>query len=130
MQILFRYLVAGGTAAVLHLVVLILFVELTNVNATVASAIGFFLAVCLNYTLQYHWTFGLSEPHCRILTKYIVITTAMLGVNTVIFWVLFVKINVSYVIAQIIATGIVTVLNFTINKHFTFTSPSADISHE
>lgn len=130
MQILFRYLVAGGTSAALHLVVLVLFVEFTNVDATLASAIGFCLAVCLNYTLQYHWTFGLSEPHSRILTKYIVITITMLGVNTVIFWILFVKIDVLYIIAQIIATGFVTVLNFTINKRFTFVSTLADSSHE
>lgn len=120
MRVLFRYLVAGGTAAFCHFVVLILLVELAEVNATISSMIGFCLAVLVNYTLQYHWTFELSEPHGRILTRYVLTTFTMLGVNTIIFWIFHEKLGVMYVIAQIIATGIVTVLNFLINKHFIF----------
>jgi putative flippase GtrA len=122
MKVLFRYLVAGGTAALVHFAVLIMLVELADVDATIASMIGFCLAVIVNYTLQYHWTFEMSEPHGRILTKYIVITFTMLGVNTIIFWVLYEQVGVLYLVAQFIATGVVTVLNFLINKHYTFVS--------
>lgn len=130
MRILFRYLVSGGTAALLHFIVLISLVELADVDATVASMTGFCVATLLNYTLQYHWTFELSEPHNRIFTRYVLITFTMLGVNTIIFWILYAKLSVLYVVAQVIATGVVTILNFLINKHYTFVSISNDISHE
>lgn len=130
MRILFRYLVAGGTAALLHFIVLISLVELADVDATIASMTGFCVATLLNYTLQFHWTFELSGPHGRIFTRYVLITFTMLGVNTIIFWVLYAKLSVLYVVAQVIATGVVTILNFLINKHYTFVSISNDISHE
>ncbi len=125
MRVLFRYLVSGGLAAVLHFSVLIMLVELVDVDATIASMVGFCLAGILNYTLQYHWTFEISEPHGRVLAKYVFITFSMLGVNTIIFWVLYTKIDVMYLGAQFIATGVVTILNFLINKNFTFV-PSRD----
>ena len=130
MRILFRYLVSGGTAALLHFIVLISLVELADVDATVASMTGFCVATLLNYKLQFHWTFELSGPHGRIFTRYVLITFTMLGVNTIIFWVLYAELNVLYIGAQVIATGVVTILNFVINKRYTFVSIRDDISHE
>ena len=120
MRVLFRYLVSGGTAALCHFTVLIVLVEFASFNPTLASMLGFCLAVLVNYTLQFHWTFELSGPHGRILTRYVITTFAMLGVNTVIFWLLNEKLSIMYVLAQVIATGVVTIMNFLINKHFIF----------
>ncbi len=46
----------------------------------------------------------------------------MLGVNTVIFWFLYEKLGVMYLLAQVVATGLVMFMNFTINKNYTFVS--------
>lgn len=130
MRVLIRYLISGGTAALCHFSVLILLVEFTTVNATLATMIGFCLAVLVNYTMQFHWTFELSGPHSRILTRYVITTFAMLGVNTIIFWMLNAKLDIMYVLAQVIATGVVTIMNFLINKHFIFVESQISESKE
>ena len=115
-----RYLVSGGTAAATHFAVLIALVEAAAVEATVASAIGFVLACAVNYTLQYGFTFGSAVPHAVAGSRYAAVTSATLLVNTAIFWLLASMIGVPYVVAQVFATGVVVVLNFFINMHYTF----------
>lgn len=123
MQTFIRYTISGGLAAIVHFLTLIALVEISAVDATLASATGFCLAVIVNYNLQYHWTFKSSGSHKTIFTRYVVITFLMLGVNTLIFWVLYELQGVMYLLAQAIATAIVMFMNFTINKKYTFVSP-------
>lgn len=115
-----RYSVAGGIAAAAHFGVLVLLVEAWNIYPTTASGVGFCIAGAINYTLQYHWTFKASGPHTLMLSRYIVVTLAMLLVNLLIFWLLNEQLGVFYFAAQVVATGIVVFLNFTINRRWTF----------
>ena len=48
-----RYFLSGVSALILHLAILALLVEIFTVNETVASGLGFFFAVLLNYTIQH-----------------------------------------------------------------------------
>lgn len=122
-----KYSVAGGFAAVAHFGVLVLLVENYAVLPTIASGIGFCIAGAVNYTLQYYWTFRASGPHALMLSRYTLVTLAMLLVNLLIFWFLNEQLDVYYFIAQIVATGIVVILNFTINRRWTFVSlPGAE----
>lgn len=117
---LFRYLLSGGVAAAAHLLTLTALVELFAIAPVTASGIGFCIAVIFNYSLQYHWTFGARDAHAVVFSRYLGVTLAMLGVNTALFWVFQVRLGLPYLLAQIPATGIVVVLNFNINRSFTF----------
>jgi len=122
MKTFIRYTISGGLAALVHFLVLIILVEKIAVNPTFASAIGFCMAIFVNYNMQYHWTFKSSGTHRTIFIRYVLITFVMLGVNTIIFWFLFEKQGLVYLLAQVIATGIVMFMNFVINKNYTFVS--------
>ena len=62
-----------------------------------------------------------------MLSRYTLVTLAMLLVNLLIFWFLNEQLGIYYFIAQIVATGIVVILNFTINRRWTFVSlPGAE----
>jgi putative flippase GtrA len=122
MKIFFKYVISGGLAAAVHFLVLVALVEKVELDPTLASAIGFCMAIFVNYTMQYHWTFQSVGSHKTIFTRYVVVTFMMLGVNTVIFWGLYEKLGLMYLLAQAIATGTVMLLNFTINKNYTFVS--------
>ena len=122
MQTFIKYAISGGLATIVHFLILITLVEVFAIDATLASAIGFCMAVVVNYNLQYHWTFKSTGSHKTIFTRYVFITFFMLGVNTLIFWVLYGLQGLSYILAQAIATAVVMFMNFTINKKYTFAS--------
>ena len=120
MKVFIRYVAAGSLAAIAHFAVLWALVEWFDVYATYASAIGFCVAIFVNYSLQYYWTFRAAGPHAVLFLRYLVVTLSMLGVNTLLFWILNEAAGVYYLIAQVIATGCVMILNFTINRRYTF----------
>jgi putative flippase GtrA len=124
-SIFVRYIVAGSVAAAAHFGVLWLLVEWFAVYPTLASALGFCVATGINYSLQYHWTFRVTGPHGVIFTRYLLVTIAMLGVNTALFWVLNEFGGIPYLLTQAVATGSVVILNFTINRRYTFVEPHA-----
>ncbi len=117
-----RYLVAGGTATLVHLCLLAALVELLGTPATLASAIGFCIACGVNYTIQYYWTFAAVGSHGILFARYALVTIVMLGVNTVFFWLLHSRAGAPYLLAQALATAMVVGLNFETNRRYTFKS--------
>jgi len=118
----FRYLVSGGTGAVIHFSILAALVAWFGTNPVIATTIGFIVGSLVNYTLQYHWTFSADGPHHVMLTRYAVVTTVTMLLNGQLFWLLNSHYGMHYLLAQFIVTGIIVVVNFLINKHYTFAS--------
>ncbi len=87
---------------------------------TVGSAIGFTAGLLVNYALQYRWTFRSSAAHSVVFTRFVSVYLATLVVNTGIFWTLNEPLGIPYILAQIITTGMVMILNFLLNRHYTF----------
>jgi putative flippase GtrA len=115
-----RYVVGGLAATIAHILVLMLLVERFAVNQSIATSIGFCVAVFVNYNFQYYWTFAAKGPHARIFSRYVAVTFAMLGVNLALFWALTHPFHVPYLYAQLVATGVIMFCNFAINKLYTF----------
>lgn len=113
-----RYVMVGGSALGLHLAVLqgLLWAACTP---WIASAIGFVIACVLNYSLQRLWVFRSTRSHMAAAPRYVAITTVMLGVNTLLFSVLY-GAGLPAVAAQTVTTGCVFVLNFLGNRYVTF----------
>ena len=74
----------------------------------------------MNYFLQYYWTFSVSGPHRTFFFRYLTVTLLTLGLNTLLFWNLNVIMEIHYTIAQVVATGVVVIVNFAINQRYTF----------
>ena len=117
-----RYTLAGGAAVVTHLAVLSLLVQLTPINKTLASTIGFACAIPVNYLLQHRFVFRSSGAHGVRFVRYILVTLSTMTLNTLSFWVLAEVLNMHYVIAQLITTGLVFAMNFVLNCSYTFTN--------
>ncbi len=117
-----RYFISGGLATVILFGTLILLIEEFGINPTMASAIGFCLAVIFSYFIQYYWTFKPTGSHKRFMFRFLLVTILTLNINTGLFWFLNVMEKWPYIYSQIFATGTVFLLNFLINHHFTFKS--------
>lgn len=114
------YFTGGVLAVALHLSVLLLLVERFGVAPVLATSVGFALGVCVNYYYQYYITFKSARSHKQALPIFVLLAVIMLQLNFVIFWLLWEKLGVHYVMAQIVSTGVVFLANFTINKRYTF----------
>ena len=117
---LIRYTISGTIAAFAHLATLVVLVESTGLNATLASAVGFLVACYVNYTIQYRWVFRADGSRLVSGARYIVVTTGSLLVNVLLFWLLHEQFDIWYPVAQVFAIGVVFLLNFYLNRHFTF----------
>ena len=117
---LVKYVVSGSIAASVHLGVLVALIELARLDATLSSAIGFLAALLVNYSLQYKWVFSSGGSHLVRGLRYIFVTALTLLVNVLLFWILHEKLAIWYPGAQIIAIGVVFLVNFYLNRRFTF----------
>jgi putative flippase GtrA len=109
---------AFGTAA--QYLVLVSFVSLGHGSPTAGSVTGAIVGAIVNYALNRRITFKSKSNHRDTLPKFA--ATAALGVllNGLVMKVLAEDHQVNYLIAQIIATGLVLMLTFVINSIWTF----------
>jgi putative flippase GtrA len=108
--LLFAGMGAIGTAA--QYSVLIALVRLARMDAVLASTAGFVVGACVNYTLNYLFTFNSSKRHIEALLG--------MGNNAAIMAGLVHQAGMHYLLAQIVATGLVLVWNFAGSKLWVF----------
>ena len=113
------YLVGGGIAVVVHMLILIGLVELFSANAVLASTLGLIAGVVVNYLFQYYVTFReSSRGHRSAAWRFIAVTSFTLVLNYLMFSAL--ETRMHYVIAQAVTILAIFLVNFGINKAFTF----------
>ena len=93
-----------------------------NADPTLSTSLGFCVGTAFNYLLQYYWTYSASGDHRMVFLFYISVTLSMLCVNALLFWIQVELIGIHYLLAQIMATGVVMLLNYVINTKYTFST--------
>jgi putative flippase GtrA len=114
-----RYAVAGGAGAVVHWGALWGLVQL-SVDPRVATGIGYSFAVVTNYTIQYNYTFRSRLNHRKAFSRFFLVTSVGLALNIAAMHVLTIWLGVWYFAAQILVTGTLYLINYAVNKRFTF----------
>ena len=116
-----KYVAAGSTALLIHLSILKILIKTFDVVPVVASAVGFIVACIVNYSLQHTVVFSSNRrPMAHTARRYVVVTSVLLGVNSVLFALFNSIVGAPPMLAQIAATGCVFIANFFFNLHFTF----------
>ena len=85
-----------------------------------ATTIGFMVAIVVNYSLQYHWTFASGQDHRVVFRRYVTVTVITALLNTGFFTVLVYWAGIDYLVAQIVSTGFIFMINFQLNKRYCF----------
>lgn len=107
-----------GTSA--HFLALYSLVEFAGVVPYAASGAGFALGALVNYILNYYLTFQSDNRHREAMLKFFVVAFVGLVLNTLIMRFATEIIVLHYLLAQVIATGLVLIWNFAGNKYWTF----------
>ena len=116
--LLFGAVGAVGTAG--HYTTLVLLVEILHWDPAVSSFIGAVVGAVINYILNYRYTFKSCQPHHIAASKFMLIAALGAGINTLLMFLFVHRLQVYYLLAQVITTGIVLLWNFLLNKMWTF----------
>jgi putative flippase GtrA len=109
---------AIGTAA--HYAVLVLLVEGMSASPTIATTVGFVCGAVVNYVLNRRFTFASARRHRAALPQFLCIAALGGVANSIVVAALTSRPGVNYLVAQVIATGVVLVWNFLANRYWTF----------
>lgn len=120
-----RFSFVGALTALIHYGCLYLGVSQLEWNSTLASSVGFILAVSFNYFMHYGWTFagGVDyepPPHGRTLLRYLVMIGCGFIINGVIMALSAQVLGWHYLLAQAIASVAVITWNFILANRWVF----------
>ena len=115
-----RYAGAGviGTAA--HYLVLVAIVQGLGVGVVMASTAGAIVGAGVNYGINYRYTFASRQPHRRALFRYATVAVAGILINAVVVAALLAFAGPYYLVPQLVATGVVMVFGYCLNRLWTF----------
>src|SRR5689334_18230916 len=99
-----------------HYVTLFLLVRCAGFSPVIASTAGFVVGAVINYGLNYRITFSSRNPHHQALPKFLTVAAIGLGINVGALRLMMVWLGLHYMLAQLAATVLVLLWNFSANK--------------
>ena len=96
-----------------------LFVYL-GMNYIIANVIGYGIGVINSYYWNKNWVFQVSSNQRNIFVKFVVVNLITLVINTLALYILANYLDMHPYLAQIFATGFGLLINFFLNKKWTF----------
>jgi putative flippase GtrA len=121
-----RFLVVGGIATALQYAILFTLAGYVGVRPLLASSIGFVASACANYTLNRRFTFRSDVNYFTGLERFFIIAGGGLALNAIVMAVGTTIVGLHYVAAQLLATAVVLLWNFQMNRVWTFSIGSPD----
>lgn len=95
--------------------------ERLRLNKFIANAIGFIISVMVNYTLNKYWTFQATNSATGVeFLKFIAITSFALIINSIIIYLLNVKIKMNFYLCKLVAVFVVMFFNYSMHSLYTF----------
>ena len=115
-----RFLVVGATCTAVQCLLLALLVEGARWVPALASAAAYAVAVLLNYELTRRFTFHGRAASWRVFGRFVAVQLVGLALNVAIFEAVL-RLGVPhYLLAQVAATAVVTVSNWTAYRLWAF----------
>ena len=115
-----RYAGVGAVGTAVHYGTLIALVQGLGANAVLASTAGFIAGAFVNYALNHQFTFASDRAHRVALPRFFAVAGAGLLLNALVMAVMLAVLPLHYLIAQIVATGVVLVTGYLANRRWTF----------
>ena len=85
-----------------------------------ANIIGYSLGVINSFYWNKNWVFQVNSKQRNIFMKFVLVNLVTLVINTLILYLLNHYLHIHSYLAQIIATGFGLIVNFFLNKKWTF----------
>ena len=116
-----RFGVVGASGMAVDFAVTWLCKEKLRWNKYVSNSLGFIIAATNNYIWNRLWTFeSQNDSVAREYFSFLIIAIIGLGLNNLIIYLLHERLKLNFYFSKLIAIGVVTLWNFTLNYVITF----------
>jgi len=117
-----RYIIGGGTSAVINLITLFIFNSVFGVYYITASIIAFMVAFFSSWAFHKFWTFREHSTDNMHAQGALYFLTSLFGLalNTLILYTCVSLLHLPVLVGQIIAGALVACCTFFISKHIVF----------
>lgn len=124
-----RYGISGIAAICANLATLFVATHFFGVWYIWSAFIAFVASILVGFTLQKYWTFrnATNGRTHKELANYFLVAVAGNLLGILLLYVFTSVFGIWYLFSQIIGLGIVAVLSFLANKHFTFKDKSTEV---
>jgi putative flippase GtrA len=113
-----RFLAVGLLATVAQYAVVA--VAATETSAAVAGALGYFVGSVTSYVVNRSYTFGFRGSHLGAAARFYAMVAGGWVVTIACMWVLADALGYNLWFAQVLATGLCLLVNYTISRHWVF----------
>jgi putative flippase GtrA len=114
-----RFVLVGAAGTACHYLTLAVLVMAALATPGTASAAGACVGACVNYWLNYRYTFASTRRHREMMPRFFVVAAIGAVANGVIVSQLS-RLGLHFLLAQVIATCIILLINFLISKKWIF----------
>ncbi len=120
-----RFLFSGGTATLSNLALLYFFTDLLHIWYITSTVLAMTISTFISFGLQKFWTFkdGDRSKMSWQLPAYILLCIFNLFLNTFLVFVFVEGLDLWYILAQIISSGLIAFLTFFVFKYYIFKEP-------
>ncbi len=115
---IFKYIIAGGTAAAVDIGSLYIFKDKLHFTLIPAVASAFLIGFCVSFLFQKFWTFQdttTDRLHIQAIL-YFLVTIISFFLNLLLMYVLVEKVHIWYIFAKIIVAGMIAFMSFFIYR--------------
>ena len=116
----FRYAGAGAIGTAAHYTILMMLVQFAGAGAVAASTAGAICGGLINYALNHRFTFASRRAHRVALLRFSAVAGAGVLLNAATIAAALALFHPHYLVAQLLATGIVLLSSFAANRKWTF----------
>ncbi len=122
----FRYVVAGGTAAAVNIGYLYLFTDIFGIWYIISSVFAYIIAFLVSFTLQKYWTFRdySTDRMAKQSITYFIVGFINLALNTLLIYLFTDIVGLYYIVSQIIAGVLIACISFFVYKNIIFSKIS------
>ena len=114
-----KFAAAGGAGTALHYVILIVLVSRFHVPAAYAAFAAATAGACVVYLINQRYTFDSQRSHTQTLPRFALMAAVGAVLNGMVVGVLSVA-GLYFLLAQMIATVVILVINFIVSKIWIF----------
>ncbi len=116
-----RYFLSGGTAFAVYFVLLFVFTEYGNIYHLTSLVIAYVISIAVNFTISKYYVF--SNHHQKMkrqFAKFFSVALIGLALQYAVVFLLAESWSLQYLIANVVASALVSVVSFSLNRLFTF----------
>jgi putative flippase GtrA len=114
------YALFGGLATAVHYLVLVALVELGDVGAGLAAAIGATCGALAAYAGNRRFTFASHAAHARALPRFLLVAALGAAASAALVFAGTEWFGLHYLLPQVVATSLVFLVGFAVNRRWTF----------